>query len=210
MFWQGELFKATWLGTTHRWGQKTRCLLTAFDEAVLFQEIGDVVLISPTFSQTDLFCSLHEFLIIGLWGTKKTHPREVSPLGFFCVPAFLRSLRFGLRGETCWGEKPTPRRRTDMLTDSGCEGLLHAPHYKNFSAKGISTKLCTWRAKMQWEWVFQSLRVPSLGPEVQINTFYCLPFSSFSICRWVSAFGPSLFSDSKSEYRTIFLGELPI
>lgn len=89
MFWPRDPFKATWLCTTHRWGQKTRYLLTVFGEVVLFQETGDVVLISPTFSQTDLFLSLYEYLIIGLWGTK-THPRKVSPLGSSCVPAFLR------------------------------------------------------------------------------------------------------------------------
>lgn len=50
MFWQREPCKATWLFAAHRWGQKTRCLLVALGEAVLCQEMGDVVLISPTFS----------------------------------------------------------------------------------------------------------------------------------------------------------------
>lgn len=115
MFWQGEPFKATWLGTTHRWGQKTRCLLTAFDEAVLFQEIGDVVLISPTFSQTDLFFSLHEYLILGYEEQRRDIPEKSVHWASSACQLFWGSLRFGLRGETCWGEKPTPRRRTDML-----------------------------------------------------------------------------------------------
>lgn len=54
-----------------------------------------------------------------------------------------------IQGERGWGEKPTPGRRTGMLTASGWVGLLHAPHYKNFSAKGTSTKRWTWRAKVQ-------------------------------------------------------------
>lgn len=89
MFWWGEPCKATWLCDAHRWGQKTRCLLTALGEAVLCQEMGNVVLISPTFSQTDLFLSLDEYLIIRLWGTKKMHPRKFGLSGSSCMPAFL-------------------------------------------------------------------------------------------------------------------------
>jgi len=70
MFWWGEPFKAIWLRTMHRWGQEIRCLLTAFGEAVLFQETGDVVLISLTFSQTDLFLSLCGIRIFDCWAMR--------------------------------------------------------------------------------------------------------------------------------------------
>lgn len=76
IFWHGELFKASCLCAAHIWGQETRCLLAGFGGTVLFQELGDAVWISPTFSQTDLFLSRDDSLIIGLGGKWRHIPER--------------------------------------------------------------------------------------------------------------------------------------
>lgn len=82
---------------------------------------------------------------------KKTHPRKVRLLRILLV----------------W----TQRWHEFGWEASGCGCLLHVSYYKNSSAKGTSTKQCTWSAQVHQEWVFQSLMVPRVALEDQTNTF---------------------------------------
>lgn len=87
---------------------------------------------SHFFPQTDLFLSQDESLIIGLWG-KRRHTPERSGYWAFEDPS----------------QKVWTQRWHELGWEAfGCGHLLHVSYCKNSSAKGTSTKQCTWSVQV--------------------------------------------------------------